>query len=117
MKGARIDNRRDKGVEIGNGATIANSGALTAEYLGLALDALAGGALGGEGAIQWAGAVKGSTLDAARLPIEILDQDWRRGTAAMPHSEQRHRKQTRHHKRRWQQARKRGSWPRARQAC
>jgi hypothetical protein len=70
---AHIDHQIDQCIEIGNGVAIVNLWTLNAQFFGLAIDALARGALSVHSMVERSVTIEGDTLDAAALPVDILD--------------------------------------------
>src|SRR5258707_6337921 len=73
LEGTHIDNQIDQRIEIGDRASVAHFGALDTQLFGLAVDALAGGALVVESAVERTGAIESDALDASEFPVDIFD--------------------------------------------
>jgi hypothetical protein len=72
LKGTHMTNHRDQGVEVGDRSSVANLGALDAQFVGLAIDALASGALDGDGMRQRAGAIRENTSATSRFVVDFF---------------------------------------------
>jgi hypothetical protein len=68
-----IDNHRGEGVQIGDGVTIADPGALASALFGESVDALTAGTLVVKGTEEGSIAIERNALDASQFPVDIFD--------------------------------------------
>jgi len=72
LKGTPSENDREQGVEVDERASMVHTWPLAAACCGLALDAFASGALGGDGRRAWAGTIPEDTGASPRLVVALF---------------------------------------------
>jgi len=83
LEGTHRENHRRTRLQVGDRSSIADLGTLDAEFVGVTVDALAGGALVGESVGKRAVAIHWDTWNASEFPVDIRDAAFACGEVRM----------------------------------